>query len=420
MLETTELPAVPNYRILRVIGEGGMGVVYEAEQVAPVKRRVALKLLKVGMDTREFLGRFEAERQALAMMNDPGIAAIFEAGSTPEGRPFYAMEFVPGMPVTEFCDSNRLPVRARVELMIQICRALQHAYERRVIHRDLKPSNLLVAWNHDRPSAKVIDFGIAKAMTGRLTDRTFATEFGHTIGTPAYMSPEQWDATSGELDPRSDVYSLGLVFYEMLVGRLPFEPPSSVMDGVMVSVQRRDTQPPTPSQRLRTAVNEQGTIAKFRGTEPKKLMRDLRGDLDWIALRALEADRLRRYATASDFAGDLERYIRAEPIVARPPSAWYRARRFARRRRADRVAGAGSARRDGRLDGLHGTREQARRLHRGVEVGPQESRGGRGDVLRGQPHLHSGPEQAALQDIPGGDHHLLPGRAQSLDRHRGA
>ncbi|MDH3456620.1 MAG: serine/threonine-protein kinase [Gemmatimonadota bacterium] len=322
------------YRILRVLGEGGMGVVYEAEQRVALKRRVALKVMKPGLDSKEVLARFEAERQALAVMQHPGIAKVLDAGATEEGRPYFVMELVDGESLKNYADGKKLSVEDRVKLFIEVCQAVQHAHLKGVIHRDLKPSNVLVTERDDAPSPKVIDFGVAKATGQRLTETTLVTGFGQALGTPAYMSPEQADASGLDVDTRTDVYSLGVTLYELLVGRLPEDPNELGFAGFMTKLLMRDMDPLTPSTRYDTLEGDtQQAIAKFRRTDPKGLHHEVRGDLDWIAMKAIEKDRERRYPTANDLALDLERYLRDEPVLARPPSARYRTAKFVRRHR---------------------------------------------------------------------------------------
>ena len=320
------------YRLLRVLGEGGMGIVYEAEQLEPVRRRVALKALKLGMDTRAFIARFEAERQALAVMEHPNIATVLDAGEV-DGRPYYVMELVAGVALNTFCDEHRLSTRERIELFLGICNAVHHAHQKGVIHRDLKPSNILVVMQDDRPQPKVIDFGIAKAIGQRLTDKTLVTGFGETVGTPAYMSPEQWSADLPDVDTRADIYSLGVILYELLAGRLPYDTEQLMRAGAAAPVLLRDVTPPPPSTVVRSLGHDSGPLAQARRTDPKSWARDLRGDLDWITLRAMAPDRRRRYETAHELALDIERHLRREPIVARPPSLGYRASRFLSRHR---------------------------------------------------------------------------------------
>lgn len=332
---------VGSYRILQLIGEGGMGVVYEAEQTEPVIRRVALKILKPGLDTKQVLARFEAERQALAVMEHPNIAKVFDAGVTETGRPYFVMELVRGIPLHEYCDVLRLSTHQRLELVVTICRAVQHAHQKGVIHRDLKPSNVLVMEQDDRPVPKVIDFGVAKAIAQPLTERTLVTEHGKAVGTPAYMSPEQAGLSGLDVDTRSDIYSLGVVLYELLVGMLPLEPREvGGMPEFFARLAMREDDPPSPSNRLSSRGDQQRAIAEFRDTDPRSLVRELQGDLDWIVMKAIDKDRSRRYETANGLAMDIERYLRHEPVVARPPSAVYKIRKFARRHRAGVAAAA--------------------------------------------------------------------------------
>ncbi|HVT74407.1 MAG TPA: protein kinase [Lacunisphaera sp.] len=316
---------IGHYKLLQKIGEGGCGVVWMAEQEEPVRRRVALKIIKLGMDTREVVARFEAERQALAMMDHNNIAKVFDAGATEAGRPYFVMELVRGIRITNYCDENNLPTAARLELFTQVCHAVQHAHQKGVIHRDLKPSNILITVHDGEPVPKVIDFGIAKATQGRLTDRTLFTAFEQFIGTPVYMSPEQAELSGVDIDTRSDIYSLGVLLYELLTGRPPFDPKSLVQAGID-EIRRiiREVDPPRPSTRLATLTDaDRATVARLRHTAPARLTTVLRGDLDWIVMKALEKNRTRRYDTADSLALDLVRYLHNEPVTARPPSRVY-------------------------------------------------------------------------------------------------
>jgi non-specific serine/threonine protein kinase/serine/threonine-protein kinase len=326
---------VGNYRILQKVGEGGMGEVYEAEQLQPVRRRVALKLIKRGMDSKAVVARFESERQALALMNHATIARVFDAGVTVDGRPFFAMEYVKGIPITDYCDRNRLPVRDRLELFMKVCEGIQHAHQKGIIHRDIKPSNILVTVQDSEPAPKIIDFGVAKATDLRLTDRTVYTEMGQLIGTPEYMSPEQTDLTGLDIDTRTDVYSLGVLLYELLVGAQPFAA-SDLRSAGFDEFRRmiREEQPPRPSTQVQGLGEAVTMTAKKRTTNPPALTKQLRGDLDWIVLKALEKDRTRRYDSASELAADIRRHLNQEPVLACPPSMLYRFGKFVRRHKA--------------------------------------------------------------------------------------
>src|SRR5688572_8002841 len=322
------------YKLLEELGEGGFGVVWMVEQQEPIRRRVALKIIKLGMDTREVIARFEAERQALALMDHPNIARVFDAGATDSGRPYFAMELVRGVPITRYCDESRLSTEARLRLFVSVCHAVQHAHQKGVIHRDLKPSNILVTLHDGIPVPKVIDFGIAKATSGvRLTDKTLFTQFHAFIGTPAYTSPEQMEMSGLDVDTRSDIYSLGVLLYELLTGRTPFDPDTLAKSGLEATRRMlREIDPPRPSHRVGTLSDADRTsVAQQRGTDAVKLSVLLRGDLDWVVMRALEKDRTRRYETPSALAADIQRYLENEPVVARPPSNTYRARKFVRR-----------------------------------------------------------------------------------------
>jgi eukaryotic-like serine/threonine-protein kinase len=327
--ERMESKLIGRYKLLEQIGEGGFGIVYMAEQQEPVRRKVALKLLKPGMDTRQVIARFEAERQALALMDHPHIAKVFDAGTTDNGRPYFVMELVKGIPVTHFCDQSQLSVRERLELFVTICRATQHAHQKGIIHRDLKPSNILVTLHDDKPVVKIIDFGIAKATSGQLTEKTLYTGFAQMVGTPLYMSPEQAALSGLDVDTRTDVYSLGVLLYELLTGTTPFDRQrlqKAAFDEVLRII--REEEPKKPSTRISTLGETLSRLCLQRKTEPRKLSQLLRGDLDWIVMKALEKDRTRRYDTANGFARDVERYLANEVVEACPPSAGYRLRKL--------------------------------------------------------------------------------------------
>lgn len=331
------------YRIVRKVGEGGMGVVYEAEQLSPVRRTVALKVIKVGMDTKEVVARFDAERQALALMNHPGVARVFDAGMTAAGRPYFAMEFVQGVPLVDYCDRNRLSTRQRLELFMSVCSAVQHAHQKGIIHRDLKPSNILVTTIDGDPAPKVIDFGIAKATTQPLGEQSIHTMHGALIGTPEYASPEQAMTGGLDVDTRADIYSLGVILYQLLTGTLPLDSRTLMRDGPGgIARVIREVDPPKPSTRLNQLRRDEGSLSSTtslaqvihsRGVDQRSLTRQLQGDLDWITLKAMEKDRARRYATAAELADDLGRHLADEPVLARPPSRRYRLLKFMRRHR---------------------------------------------------------------------------------------
>jgi eukaryotic-like serine/threonine-protein kinase len=336
---------IGRYKLLEQIGEGGFGVVYVAEQQEPVRRRVALKIIKLGMDTKEVIGRFEAERQALALMDHPNIAKVFDAGATTGGRPYFVMELVKGERMTDYCDKQNLTTRQRLDLFIQICHAIQHAHQKGIIHRDIKPSNILVAIQDGTPTPKVIDFGIAKATEHRLTDKTVYTALEQIIGTPAYMSPEQAEMTGQDIDTRSDIYSLGVLLYELLTGKTPFDPKELMARGIEEMRRAiREQEPRRPSTRLTTMdKGELTTTARRRQTDAPKLVHLVRGDLDWIVMKCLEKDRTRRYETANGLAADLLRHLNNEPVVARPPSSAYRFQKMVRRNKLACAAAAAVA-----------------------------------------------------------------------------
>jgi serine/threonine protein kinase len=322
------------YQIVRPIGEGGMGTVYLAEQREPIRRCVALKVVKLGMDTGQVLARFAHERQALAMMDHPNIARIFDAGATAKGRPYFVMEYIEGVPVTQYCDGKRMTVGQRLDLFLAVCRAVQHAHQKGVIHRDLKPSNVLVMEHEGTPVPKVIDFGIAKATDQWAVEKTLLTQFGQMVGTPEYASPEQAEVMTGEVDETSDVYSLGVLLYELLIGTVPFDAARMRQAGLveMLRIIREEEAPPL-SRKL-TAMGAAADIAMRRQTDVGSLRRLVDGDLNWIAMKALEKARERRYASVSDLAADIQRHMEHRPVLASPPSGLYRARKFLRRHRS--------------------------------------------------------------------------------------
>ena len=340
--EIPETKCIGPYKLLQKLGEGGCGVVYMAEQEQPIRRRVALKIIKLGMDTKNVIARFEAERQALALMDHTNIARVLDAGATETGRPYFVMELVYGVKITEYCDQNRVSMRERLQLFIQVCNAVQHAHQKGIIHRDLKPSNIMVTMHDGVPVPKVIDFGIAKATEQRLTDKTLFTSYAQLMGTPAYMSPEQMELSGLNLDTRSDIYSLGILLYELLTGRTPFDTTDLLKLGVE-ELRRTvcEREPLSPSAKLRTLNNEELTkTARRLQIEAPRLVSQLRGDLDWIVLKCLEKDRTRRYATANALAMDIEHYSQEEPVLARPPSQLYRLQKLVRRNRMVFLSGA--------------------------------------------------------------------------------
>ncbi|HEX3628068.1 MAG TPA: serine/threonine-protein kinase [Verrucomicrobiae bacterium] len=331
---------IGRYKLLQKIGEGGCGVVFMAEQEEPVRRRVALKVIKLGMDTRNVIARFEAERQALAMMDHTNIARVLDAAATETGRPYFVMELVRGTKITEYCDKNNLDTSRRLDLFTQVCNAIQHAHQKGIIHRDIKPSNILITLHDGVPVPKVIDFGIAKAIETPLTDKTLFTAYEQIIGTPAYMSPEQAEFSGLDIDTRSDIYSLGVLLYELLTGRTPFDAKKLLQNGVEAMRKTlREQEPQRPSTMVTTLQGTELTMtAEHRQAEPPKLISQLRGDLDWIVMKSLEKDRKRRYETANGLAMDIQRYLGNEPVVARPPSRLYRFQKLVHRNKIVFVA----------------------------------------------------------------------------------
>jgi serine/threonine protein kinase/tetratricopeptide (TPR) repeat protein len=343
---TVEQRSIGRYLLLKKLGEGGMGQVWLAQQTAPVRRQVALKLIKAGMCDETMLHRFQSERQSLAIMDHPSIAKVFDAGATPDGQPYFVMEYVPGLPITEYCDHKRLNIRERLGLFIQACEGVQHAHQKAIIHRDLKPANVLVVEVDGKPMPRIIDFGLARAATPHVSGETTFTQVGAPIGTPAYMSPEQADPEVRDVDTRTDVYSLGALLYELLTGVLPFDPKqwqNKPFDYVLR--QLREEYPLRPSIQFNKKVNTHCEAAKaaadLRGTDPKRLVKLLRGDLDWITMKALEKDRGRRYGTPSELASDIGRFLQNQPVMARPPSAGYRLQKYVRRHRVGVGAAVG-------------------------------------------------------------------------------
>jgi eukaryotic-like serine/threonine-protein kinase len=338
----TERPGtiIGPYKLLEQLGEGGFGIVFMAEQQQPIRRKVALKVLKPGMDTRQVIARFEVERQALALMDHPNIAQVLDAGAADSGRPYFVMELVKGVPITEFCDRNRLAPEARLKLFLDVCHAIQHAHHKGVIHRDIKPTNVLVTLHDGQPVVKVIDFGVAKATGQKLTRRTLFTGYGQMVGTPAYMSPEQAEMSGLDIDTRSDVYALGVLLYELLTGTTPLEDQWLYGAGYL-ELRRliREEEAPRPSTRLSSLGDAATVLASNRGLDVKRLAQLLACDLDWVVMKALEKDRNRRYDTPRGFAEDIERYLRGEAILARPPSTVYKVKKFAQRNRAAVLTG---------------------------------------------------------------------------------
>jgi serine/threonine protein kinase/tetratricopeptide (TPR) repeat protein len=341
-VSTHDLPdRIGPYKILDFLGEGGMGAVYLAEQEQPIRRKVALKVVKLGMDTKEVIARFESERQALAMMNHPNIAQVHDAGTTERGASYFVMEHVAGIPITDYCDKHRLSTRERLEIFIPVCQAIQHAHQKGIIHRDIKPSNVLVALQDGKPVPKIIDFGIAKATNQRLTEKTVFTQQGYLIGTPEYMSPEQAEMTGLDVDTTTDIYSLGVLLYQLLVGALPFDA-GTLRHAGYDEIRRmiREEEPPKPTTRLNSLGQSAKEIAERRRTDVASLAKDLRGDLEWVTMKAMEKDRTRRYASSSELAADIERSLRFEPVLAGPPSSVYRIGRYVRRHRGGVIAAA--------------------------------------------------------------------------------
>src|SRR6266568_1891044 len=406
---------IDRYKLLQQIGEGGCGVVYMAEQTEPVRRRVALKVIKLGMDTKQVIARFEAERQALALMDHPNIAKVLDAGATETGRPYFVMELVRGIKITEFCDEKSVPTADRLRLFTQVCQAIQHAHQKGVIHRDIKPSNILVTVNDGVPVPKIIDFGIAKATAGPLTDKTFFTAFEQFIGTPAYMSPEQAEMTSLDIDTRTDIYSLGVLLYELLTGRPPFDP-SELLQSGLDEMRRtiREKEPDRPSTRLSTmAEGELTTVAKHRHTEAPRLIHLVRGDLDWIVMKCLEKDRTRRYETANGLASDIQRHLNYEPVVARPPSALYRIEKLVRRNRLAFTAATAIA--SALVLGIVASTWQAIRATRFRQQAQGEAKRAEAEALANRQNLYAADMNLANQAL---EDYNLPRARELLEKHR--
>ncbi len=326
---------IGTYKLREQIGEGGFGVVYVAEQERPVRRKVALKVIKPGMDSKDVTARFEAERQALALMDHPNVARVLDAGTTDSGRPYFVMDLVQGVTITDFCNRNSLSTRQRLSLFSDVCRAVQHAHHKGIIHRDLKPSNVMVTLHDGKPVAKVIDFGVSKALSQQLTEKSIYTAYGQMIGTPTYMSPEQAEMSGLGIDTRSDIYSLGVLLYELLTGATPLDAKRLRSSAYAEMVRLiREEEPPRPSLKVSTLGEQATVVAQQRHTDPQQLRRDLSGELDWIVMKCLEKDRSRRYETATGLARDIERYLSDEPVEACPPSKLYRLKKFTRKHRA--------------------------------------------------------------------------------------
>src|SRR4051812_9924420 len=395
---------IGRYKLLQQIGEGGCGVVYMAEQEEPVRRRVALKIIKLGMDTRNVIARFEAERQALALMDHPNIATVLDAGATESGRPYFVMELVRGIRITDYCHQNNFSVKERLELFAQVCHAIQHAHQKGIIHRDIKPSNILVTTHDGLPVPKVIDFGIAKATTDqRLTDKTVFTAFDQFLGTPAYMSPEQAERAGVDVDTRGDIYALGVLLYELLTGTTPFDAKDLMVSGLDAMRRTiRETEPAPPSTRLSTMLaGGLSATALHRRAEAPKLVNLLRGDLDWIVMKCLEKDRARRYQTANGLAMDVQRHLKNEPVVARPQSAAYRFQKLVRRNKLTFATVAAVA--VALLIGLGGALWQWRRAEHLAQVESRERLLAEAQAAKIRLNLYASNISLASQAIQRGD-----------------